>query len=43
MEENDIKLSVIKLGLLGDSSVGKTCICNAFMNIEFCYENIATN
>ena len=35
MEENNICPLIIKLGILGDSRVGKTCICNTFMNIEF--------
>ena len=35
MEENKIKYKSLKLGLLGDSAVGKTCICDAIMNVEF--------
>ena len=33
MSEDDIKLKAIKLGLLGDSTVGKTSICQSLMNI----------
>ena len=35
MSENKIKRNAIKVAMLGDSMVGKTAICNAFMNIEF--------
>jgi len=31
----DIERTVIKLAMLGDSSVGKTSICNVFLNLEF--------
>ena len=42
MEEN-IKRNAIKIAMLGDSKVGKTAICNAFMNMEFEDEfNIST-
>jgi Ras-related protein Rab-11A len=37
-----INLSAIKVGLLGDSSVGKTAICNALMNIEFAEDMLST-
>ena len=32
MGDQKINLSAIKIGLLGDSSVGKTAICNSLMN-----------
>ena len=32
----------MKLGLLGDSSAGKTCICCAFLDIEIQHDNLAT-
>ena len=35
MENDKNSLNCIKLGLLGDSMVGTSCICNAFINIEF--------
>ena len=35
MSEKKIKRKVIKIGLLGDSKVGKTAICNSFLNIDF--------
>ena len=35
MSEKDIELTSIKIGILGDSQVGKTAICNTFIGIEF--------
>ena len=35
MSEDNISLKAIKLGFLGDSTVGKTALCNALLNIEF--------
>ena len=35
MEEPQIKRTCIKLEMLGDSRVGKTAICNSYLNIEF--------
>ena len=35
MEEPQIKRKCIKLAMLGDSEVGKTSICNSYLNIEF--------
>jgi small GTP-binding protein len=37
-----IKRNVIKIGMLGDSRVGKTAICNTFMNIEFMDNTLST-
>ena len=42
MEDKKINLSAIKVGLLGDSSVGKTAICNSLMNIEFAEDMLST-
>jgi small GTP-binding protein len=42
MSYNKIKVSAIKIGLLGDSTVGKTAICNSFMGIEFTADNLST-
>ena len=42
MEDNKINIKAIKLCILGDASIGKTCICNAFLNIKFIEEQIAT-
>ena len=42
MEENMIKNSTIKVVLLGDSSVGKTCIFERLKNNEFPMDQIAT-
>ena len=39
MEENDIENTTIKIGLFGDSHVGKSTICNTFFGIGF-NENI---
>ena len=35
MSEQIIKRKVIRISMLGDSSVGKTSIINAFLNVEF--------
>ena len=35
MAEENIKRKVIRISMLGDSTVGKTSIINAFLNIEF--------
>ena len=35
MSEKKIKRTVIRLAMLGDSSVGKTSIINTFLDIEF--------
>ena len=37
MEEQIVPLNVIKIGLLGDSDVGKSAICNSLMGVEFSY------
>ena len=42
MNEKKIKRNVIKIGMLGDSRVGKTAICNTFMNIEFSDNALST-
>ena len=42
MADQKINLSAIKIGLLGDSSVGKTAICNALMNVEFAEDMLST-
>ena len=42
MNEKKIKRNVIKIGMLGDSKVGKTAICNTFMNIEFTDNALST-
>ena len=42
MIENKNGILAIKLGLLGDSTVGKTCICEAYLNYEFIQDKIAT-
>ena len=45
METKTIKHVLIKLGLLGDSNVGKTSICNTYVGNEFRLEvfvNIGT-
>ena len=42
MNEDNIKRRVIKIGMLGDSTVGKTAICQTYMNIEFTEEILST-
>lgn len=42
MEENKHKITSIKLVLIGDSAVGKTCIFDRLTNCEFISEQIAT-
>ena len=43
MKENKIlDIKSIKLGLLGDSSVGKTCVCLSYLDIEIPKDLLAT-
>ena len=42
MAEDKISLKVVKLALLGDSSVGKTALCNSLMNLEFSEDALAS-
>jgi small GTP-binding protein len=42
MTDNKISVKAIKVALLGDSSVGKTAICNSLMNIEFSQDMLST-
>ena len=42
MNGENISITTIKIGLLGDSTVGKTAICNSFLNMEFSSDNIST-
>ena len=42
MTDKKIALKAIKVGLLGDTCVGKTAICNSLVNIEFKGDNIST-
>ena len=42
MNEDNIKRRVIKIGMLGDSAVGKTAICQTYMNIEFSDKILST-
>lgn len=35
MKNNKIELKVIKIGFLGDSTVGKTALCNSLLNLDF--------
>ena len=41
MAEN-IEITSIKVGLLGDGKVGKSAICNAFIGVDFMNEAIST-
>ena len=36
------QIKFIKLSLLGDQYVGKTCICGSFLNLEFINDTLAT-
>ena len=42
MAEKKISLKAIKIALLGDTTVGKTAICNALMNLEFTPDMLST-
>jgi small GTP-binding protein len=42
MSGNEIKMKIIRLALLGDSSVGKTSIISAFLGYEFNEDFIST-
>ena len=42
MEKNNIEINAIKIALLGDNFVGKTCICDTFSGLEFTEDNIST-
>ena len=42
MNNKKLNLTAIKLGLLGDSSVGKTAICQRLLNLEFSEDCIGT-
>ena len=39
---DNIEATVVKIGLLGDSMVGKSAICNAFTGVEFNPDSITT-
>ena len=39
---NEVKRKAIKISLLGDQNVGKTCICGAFLNLEFIDDTLCT-
>ena len=41
-EKNENPLRPIKIGLLGDTRVGKTSICNSFIGMEFQNDYIDT-
>ena len=42
MEKNEIRPSTVRLVFLGDSSVGKTCLCSSILHIEFTQDVLAT-
>ena len=42
MGDNNIETEVIRIGLLGDSKVGKSAICRAFTGLEFISEGVTT-
>jgi len=37
-----MEIKVIRIGLLGDSAVGKTAICNSFLGCEYQVDSVAT-
>ena len=37
-----MEIKVIRIGLLGDSAVGKTAICNSFLGCEYQVDSIPT-
>ena len=42
MEKNEIRPSTVRLVFLGDSSVGKTCLCSSILHIEFTQDVLST-
>ena len=42
MDDSKIDLTALKIGILGDSTVGKTCLCCSYMNLEFSNDTLAT-
>ena len=42
MEGSKIETTAVKVGMLGDSTVGKTAICGSFMNLEFSEDQMTT-
>ena len=42
MKENNIKRDVLKIAVIGNSSVGKTTLRNTYLNIEFTEELLST-
>ena len=42
MEKDKIVSNIVKLGLVGNSKVGTTSICNRFMGLEFTLDIIPT-
>ena len=42
MSNDKIILPAIKIGLLGDCTVGKTSVCKVFSGLEFCEYEIVT-
>ncbi len=42
MTDKKISLKAIKIGLLGDSTVGKTAICNSLLGLEFNQDMLST-
>ena len=42
MAENKISLKVVKLALLGDTTVGKTAICHSMLNLHFAEDHLST-
>ena len=35
MVDNKAEITTIRIGLLGNTTIGKTCLCNTFFGTEF--------
>ena len=42
MEDEEVKRTTISISILGESKVGKTCICSSFLGLEFNQTHLST-
>ena len=42
MEDEEVKRTAISISILGESKVGKTCICSSFLGLEFNPDKLST-
>ena len=42
MEDEEVKRTTISISILGESAVGKTCICSSFLGLEFNPNHLST-